>query len=529
MVIDRKADIQKFNKLLENNSIVILTGPRGIGKTTFAKQLNPDYYFNLDLPNDYDKLKKILDTLKGLVVLDDTSNNSDIFLFIRHVVDKRKDVKFVIIGASMTSEFINIGNTLIGRAALYELGGFKLSDINFDIKNQILKGSLPNSYNLDEETSFKFRADYLTNAIDLNLQKSGLNLSSHLVQKFLSELAFSSGKILNKSHLANILSISRSTIENYLDFFEQSFFIRLIPNINNNLSSKLIFRDPGILNNLLNNQSSEQLNTSVHYYQIWETYIIDTIINEFSVQNPMFYMDKSGTEIDLVVDIKQAKFGFIFSNSGSFTVKEKISDLITSLKLDRLFVINNINRFEKINDKVFTIPIEKLKNCITENELPALKAENSKSNSNINPKVFISYSHKDSSFVLELKQKLESKNVEIHIDIEKLKYGDNIKDFISRTIRTTDYTIQVISINSLRSPYVMVEYLETQLYQTVEGEKKYIPIYIDSSIFDDNTYILLADDIQNEINCVNKYITKAIKRNLQITPYNTKREITCIV
>lgn len=66
--------------------------------------------------------------------------------------------------------------------------------------------------------------------------------------------------------------------------------------------------------------------------------------------------------------------------------------------------------------------------------------------------------------------------------------------------------------------------METQLYQTVAGEKKYIPIYIDSGIFEDNTYIDLADDIQNEINGVNDYITKAIARNLQITPYNTKRE-----
>jgi hypothetical protein len=70
----------------------------------------------------------------------------------------------------------------------------------------------------------------------------------------------------------------------------------------------------------------------------------------------------------------------------------------------------------------------------------------------------------------------------------------------------------------------MVEYLETQLYQTAEGEKKYIPIFIDSSIFVDNTYIDLADNIQNEIVGINEYITKAISRNLQITPYNTKRE-----
>ncbi|MBL7967917.1 MAG: TIR domain-containing protein [Prolixibacteraceae bacterium] len=523
-MIERTTDIQKFKKLLSTNSIVVLTGPRGIGKTTFAKQLNPDYFFNLESPHEYDEFKEILHTLKGVVVIDEASNKPDVFSLVKQIVDDRKDIKFVIISASMTNLSMNLGNTLIGRAAFYELNGLKLSDIKFDIENQILKGSFPNSFYSDDETSFKFRTDYLTTSINLNLQKLGLNLSPHLVQKFLSELAFSSGKILNKSHLANLLSISRSTVENYLNFFEQSFLIRLIPNISNNITSKIIFRDSGILNNLLNNQTSEQLNTSTYFYQIWESYTIETIINEFSVQNPLFYTDKSGTEIDLVADIKQFKFGFIFSNSGTFKAKEKISDLIVGLRLQKLFVINNINRFEKINNNIFITPLEKLKACITGNELPEAFSEKGKYLSSPKPKVFISYSHKDSDFVLELKQKLEKKDVEIHIDIEKLKYGDNIKDFISKTVRTTDYTIQVISINSLRSPYVMVEYLETQLYQTVEGEKKYVPIFIDLSIFEDNTYIDLADDIQNEINGVNDYISKAITRNLQITPYNTKRE-----
>ena|GEM_PF-7131364 len=231
-MIERKTDIQKFNKLLETNSIVLLTGPRGIGKTTFAKQLDPDYYFYLDFPHDYDKFIKILDALKGIVVLDETSNKPDIFSLARQTVDKRGDIKFVIISSSVANLSMNLGLTLIGRAAFYELGGLKLSDINFDIENQLLKGSFPCTFNSDEETSFKFRTDYLTTSINLNLQKSGLNLSPHLVKTFLAELALRSGKILNKSLLANLLSISRSTIENYLNFFEQSFLIRLIPNIN---------------------------------------------------------------------------------------------------------------------------------------------------------------------------------------------------------------------------------------------------------------------------------------------------------
>lgn len=455
-MIERKSDKQKINKLLKIYSIVILTGPRQIGKTTFAKGLNPDHYFSLDIPDEYIKFTKSIDYLSGLVVLDEAYNKPDIFILVKQIVDRNKNIKFVILGSSMTNLSMSIGNTLIGRAGFYELGGLKLSDINYDIENHILKGSFPSAFISDPKASFIFRSDYLITSINLKLKNSDLNLSPHLVLKFLSELAFNSGKILYKSHLSNLLSISRSTIENYLNFFAQSYIIRLIPNINYYKNSKLIFRDSGILNSLLNNESLEQLKTSAYYYQIWESYIIESIINEFSAQNPSYFMDKSGTEIDLIVDINQSKFGFIFSNSGAFRAKEKISDLVVGLKLQKLFVINNINLFEKINDNIFITPLEKLKDCITEKELPIVIPEKHKQSLSLKPKVFISYSHKDSDFVLKLKDKLEDKQVEILIDIEKLKYGDNIKDFISKTVRTTDYTVQVISINSLRSPYVMV-------------------------------------------------------------------------
>jgi predicted AAA+ superfamily ATPase len=60
-----------------------LTGPRGIGKTTIAKQLNPDYYFNLESPHEYDKLKEVLHTLKGVVVIDDASNKPEVFSLLK--------------------------------------------------------------------------------------------------------------------------------------------------------------------------------------------------------------------------------------------------------------------------------------------------------------------------------------------------------------------------------------------------------------------------------------------------------------
>lgn len=228
-MIERKKDIQRLFKLLESYSIVILLGPRQIGKTTLAKKLNPDFYYSLDNPKQYSELEKNIDSLTGLVILDEVYNKPDMFSKVKQIVDSKKDVKFVIISFSMFSLSTPLSNALIGRAAYFELGGLKLSDINYNIENHILKGGFPYAFNSEIDISFKYRTDYLVATINLNLHESALKLSPHLIQKFLTELAFISSKILNRSQLSNLLSTSRSTIDTYLNFFEQSYLIRLIP------------------------------------------------------------------------------------------------------------------------------------------------------------------------------------------------------------------------------------------------------------------------------------------------------------
>lgn len=524
-MIKREKDINKINELLEHFSIVFIIGPRQIGKTTLAKELKPDFYFSFEIGNENKNLfEQIRNIQKGLIVLDDIDSN-DFYQEIEKIVDSNKNVRFIILASEMLNILNPLGSNLIGRAAYYELDGLRLSEVNNDIDNHMLKGSFPNSYFLGIEQSFEYRLNYIKPTISINLTDSEYKISPHLVQKFLSELSFRSSEVLNKSQFSSLLSVARSTIDTYLTFFEQFFFIRLIPNIDNQKCPKVIIKDSGIYNCLLNIKTIEQLKTSSYYYQIWESYVIETIIKEFSVRNPSYYRDKTGTEIDLIIEINQESYGFIFSNSGTFAAKEKINDLIEVLNFKKLIVINNINLNKRLSDKIILSTLENISENI-EGEIIKNKAKDVKIKTSEVAKLntFISYSHKDSDFVVKLKTKLEKADINIHIDIDKLRYGDNIKDFINNTVKETDYTIQVISINSLRSPYVMIEYLETQLYQAAGDEKKYIPILIDKSVFNDNAYIELADDIQTEIDEVNNYINQAIKRNLQITPYNTKRE-----
>jgi predicted AAA+ superfamily ATPase len=524
-LIHRNKDIEQLRFLLKKFSIVVLHGPRQIGKTTLAKQLNPDYYFSLDFQDIKETIYEKLDSLKGLIVIDEIHNNLDIIQKIKNIVDTRNNAKFLILGSASNLVLSASQQHIIGRAVFYELKSLKLSDINYDIVSHFLKGGFPFSFTSDEETSFKYRLDYLTSTIYRDIAESGLRLSPHLIQNFLKNAALSSGNIVNKSHLATSLSISRNTIETYITFFEKSSLIRIVPHLNKKRNPKLLFRDSGLLNCLHQIKTTDSLLSSSNLNQLWESYSLESIINEYSIDEVNYYSDYSGAEIDLIANINHKKHGIISNYSGNFNTTLKIKEAITQLELTNLLIINNADKNEKLEDNVFTVSLNTISDFFSKRLTNKAKYQRQVNElDEKKPMTFISYSHKDSEFVLKLKDSLEKENVAIYIDIERLRYGDNIKDFISDTVKITDYTVQVISIDSLRSPYVMIEYLETQLHEDAERSKKYIPVFIDKCIFDDNTYIDLADDIQKEINEVNEFIQKAISMNLHATLYNTKRD-----
>jgi len=139
-------------------------------------------------------------------------------------------------------------------------------------------------------------------------------------------------------------------------------------------------------------------------------------------------------------------------------------------------------------------------------------------------KVFISYSHNDNNFVIKLKNDLEKQNIKIKIDIEKLCFGDDINDFINKSIEESDLTISIISKNSLRSPWVFIEASETLLNQKFKKIKKFVPIYIDTDILQNNTYLEVLNTIEIGIDDIDKFIIKALNKRTSISIYSDRRE-----
>ena len=94
-------------------------------------------------------------------------------------------------------------------------------------------------------------------------------------------------------------------------------------------------------------------------------------------------------------------------------------------------------------------------------------------------KVFISHSYADSKFVEKLRTELIKNGIEVWIDKNILKVGDNIAQKIDNALNEADYIIFVLSKESVNSKWVQLE-LSTTLNNEISREQLYIiPIIID--------------------------------------------------
>lgn len=145
----------------------------------------------------------------------------------------------------------------------------------------------------------------------------------------------------------------------------------------------------------------------------------------------------------------------------------------------------------------------------------------------INPiikRIFISYNHKDIDFVEKLKQRLESCRLDISIDTESLRFTDVIEDFIKKSIKETDFTLSVVSINSLKSPWVMHETMESLVRENVQLRKRLVPIFIDKAAFDNDDYVNIVDEIDQSISKLESMIVNLIGKRTKTIPLDIQKD-----
>jgi predicted AAA+ superfamily ATPase len=135
---------------------------------------------------------------------------------------------------------------------------------------------------------------------------------SKTFEQFLRLLAGRNGQLLNLTSLGNDSGVSHTTARRWISILEASYIIKLLQPHFNNFNKRMIkapkiyFLDSGLLCYLLRIASAKNLATHPLLGGIFETFIIGEIMKWYTHQGkeaPLyFWRDRSGNEIDLVID-----------------------------------------------------------------------------------------------------------------------------------------------------------------------------------------------------------------------------------
>jgi len=305
--------------------IVVLYGPRQVGKTTLIKQilawLSQSRYVTCDDPHTRNlftnpSLATLTQMLKSYryLVLDEAQRVENIGMTLKLIIDNIPDIQVIATGSSSFELANTISEPLTWRTItfyLYPLSWWELmSSYDPIARRSLLEQSL--IYGLYPDVFLWSSESYLKELVDSYLYKDILEhqriKKSHVLMTLLQVIALQIGSEVSYHELSQIVGIDHTTVEKYITILEQSFIIFRLPCFSRNLrnelkkAKKIYFWDVWVRNALLNAFNPLHVRNDVG--ALWENFCIVERIKYLHYtkthKNLFFWRTKEQQEIDLV-------------------------------------------------------------------------------------------------------------------------------------------------------------------------------------------------------------------------------------
>ncbi len=351
----KRALSDKIFENLSNDYILIITGPRQVGKTSLLFYLKdelegefPITYVSLEDPfllrllnEDPSNLLDIVGASpkRQLVLIDEIQYLSDPSHFLKYHFDfNRKNIKLIVTGSSAFYLDTRFRDSLAGRKRIFflpplnfqEVLRFKGIDLDATIDERhffhyplkyrstvcgLLKeimtyGSYP-SVVLESDVNEK--KNILLDLVESYCKKDVFEANirhEDVYFLFLKLLASQVGSVSNFNEIASTLRISRYLVERFSQIALKCFHLcKITPffkNIRKELtkSPKFYFFDCGLRNALLKDFSP--LSSRQDQGQLFENFVFNFLGDIFHYENINFWRSKSKLEIDFIVDKRMA-------------------------------------------------------------------------------------------------------------------------------------------------------------------------------------------------------------------------------
>jgi len=350
MSIIKRTIQSKIEQNLWKGKVIVVYGPRQVGKTTLVKQIQSKYsdsiYFNCDEPDialsfqnkTSTQLKALIGNVK-LVIIDEAQRVENIGITLKLLVDNYPEIQVIATGSSSFDLSNTINEPLTGRVIdyiLYPFSWLELSQIFSSIELQRLKDWFL-IYGTYPEVVFNMgqARDKITRIARNYLYKDVLIFqdlrSDEKIHRLLQALSLQVGQEVSYTELASLVELDQKTVSKYIQILEKSFVIYRLPPLSRNprkeisKSRKVYFFDNGVRNALINNFNDVELRNDKG--SLFEQFVISQKIaangNSERFVNKFFWRTKNQSEIDYIEEIDGALNGFEIKYGDKFPKEPK--------------------------------------------------------------------------------------------------------------------------------------------------------------------------------------------------------------
>ena len=409
---------KKLNSIIGEFPVIMITGPRQVGKTTLLEFIQEKNKKNINYVTLDDVMLKnqarqdpelFLRNYEEPLIIDEFQKAPELLPYIKIRVDeKRKKYLFnnekevgtmyYLTGSQVFHTMEDASESLAGRVAILDLYGFSIReiesieeqefipDVNMlkkketvprlstpKIFERIINGSYPElnlHKKIDREIFYKA---YINTYMERDIRELLKVKDENKFMKFIRSVAARTGCEYNASDLANDVEIDAKTVDEWISILKNTHLIYMLESYSNNNVQKIIkrpkmyFMDTGLACYLTGYLNAETLERSAYNGQIFETYVISEIIKSYTNngKDPMgrfyYYRDRNGYEIDLLILEENKIYPIEIKKSANPGIGAfKNFDIVKKFKLEVgngivLCMISNIFRVDENN---YYVPIE---------------------------------------------------------------------------------------------------------------------------------------------------------------------------
>ena len=326
--------------------VVLVTGPRQVGKTTMLQKLmegTDRNYVSLDDLNERNLAKTdpemFLQLHKPPILIDEVQYAPELFVYIKIHVDKYHNAgDFWLAGSQVFKLMSGIQESLAGRVAVLsltslsqaEICGGEMQPFTLDIEklsarrkertkadtgvifDRIFRGSMPAIVSEKNSNSQIFYSSYLTTYIERDVRELTDAIDSLKFLHFITAVAARCGQILNIAEIARDADINQKQAKNWLGVLETLGLIFYLHPYSNNMlkrlvkTPKLYFYDTGLVCYLTKWSSAETLQSGAMNGAILENYVVaeirKTYLNCGKDPYMYYYRDKDARKIDIILE-----------------------------------------------------------------------------------------------------------------------------------------------------------------------------------------------------------------------------------